>query len=72
MLISNDGVSVRDILSALSGETGRFEVTLSNGVRFVVTVEPGVSLDAFQSLWEQPGSGPYLIRKLADMPVSSF
>ena len=72
MLSANQGVSVRDVLSALSGETGRFEVTLSTGVRFVVTVEPGVSLEAFQSLWEQPGSGPYLIRKLADVPVSSF
>lgn len=55
-----------DLGAALAGEVGRFEVTLPNGIRFVVTVGPGHSLDHILPLMDDPDARPFRIRKMLD------
>ena len=67
MLGSQDALTVSDVASFLEGEAGKFEVTLRNGVRFVVTVTPGESIEEFRPLWEDPSARPCTVRRLSGM-----
>ena len=51
MIPSNTRLSkVYDLARVLQGENGRFEATAPNGVRAIVTCEPGHSISSLQLL----------------------
>ncbi len=57
-------IVANDLTAVLAGEVGRFEVTLQDGVRFVITMCPGDSLEHILPLLDEPGARPFRVRKL--------
>ena len=71
----NETIRAYDLAEALRGESGKFEVTTSQGARLTVTAIPGHSIANLRIANEGGPDQMIWIRKVADyqnLPVSQF
>jgi len=71
----NEAIRTYDMAEALHGENGKFEVTTSMGLRFIVTVLPGHQIANLRVTNESGHEQMIWIKKVADFqaqPVPQF
>jgi len=67
----NETVRAYDLAEALRGESGKFEVVTSQGIRFMVTALPGHSIANLRITGESTQDLTLWIKKIAEFQTQS-